>query len=277
MARSLATRLADVYGHYCEGWDDGPHLAGVSSLTLSDYNPEVLFTALKSPHLIRLESLKLHDPALPWETQDYFADELAAAVVLPRMRQLKRLTIPVPSERVAQTLAGAPNLSELTALDVHLLTEFEDDASSRWLAILARSPYLAGLHELSVSGLSAVGLEAAIRNPTWKRLRKLELDVQFCDGLDQLADTDDLPELDELRLTGIRYSTRELAALARSPLLKRLRHFAARSFGFSADFDIAYAVDSDRIETFAIWSSDAAPRVVAMLKERFGNKFRLLP
>ena len=73
---------------------------------------------------------------------------------------------------------------------------------------------------------------------------------------------------------------RSLAVAARhneveNALLKRLRHFAGSSGWGEADFEIADAVDPDRIETFAIGRSP--PRVVMMLRERFGDKLRHLP
>jgi hypothetical protein len=56
-----------------------------------------------------------------------------------------------------------------------------------------------------------------------------------------------------------------------------LRHFAVRGGPpQSVDFDIADAVDPDRIETFAIGASATSLRVIAMLRDRFGDRLKLL-
>ncbi len=180
-------------------------------------------------------------------------------------------------DRSAELVAGAANLAGLEALHVSLLPEESDDraGAGRRLAILARSPHLAGLTELTVrGGIGARGIEALVRNPTWTGLRKLDISTRGWSP-DVFADADALPELVELRLSDFDYSAHELAALRRSPLLKQLRHFAVSSGWEAADFEIADAVDPDQIETFAIGRSP--PRVVMMLRERFGDKLRHLP
>jgi hypothetical protein len=218
-----------------------------------------------------------------------FEGELARAAASPRLRQLKRLSIPLRSDHAAEVVANAANLAGLEALEVEMypflldadmLLGAEDvDAAGRRIATLARSPHLAGLKELKVVGtLDSAGMEAAIRSPTWTGLRKLDLDMDVRPGeLDPLSGPDDLPELEELRLAGVSFSVAQVAAFVRSPLLKRLRHFAVRGGPpRSVDIEIAGAVDPDRIETFAIGGSETPPRVAAMLRDRFGDRFRVL-
>ncbi len=141
-------------------------------------------------------------------------------------------------DRSAELVAGAANLAGLEALHVSLLPEESDDraGAGRRLAILARSPHLAGLTELTVrGGIGARGIEALVRNPTWTGLRKLDISTRGWSP-DVFADADALPELVELRLSDFDYSAHELAALRRSPLLKQLRHFAVSSGWEAADF-----------------------------------------
>ncbi len=173
------------------------------------------------------------------------------------------------------------NLAGLEALVIELDPGDEDltEDANRRFAMLARAPCLGGLKELTVvGGLNRCGIEAALRNPTWTGLRKLTFDSHDSPtALDPLTGPDDLPELEELRLLGISYTAAGIAALVRSPLLKRLRHFAVRGGPpRSADIDIANAVDADRIETFAIGKSETFPRLVSQLCDRFGDRLRIL-
>ena len=70
-----------------------------------------------------------------------------------------------------------------------------------------------------------------------------------------------------MRLSGVSYTVAQVAAFVRSPLLKRLRHFAVRGGPpRSVDFDIADAVDPDRIETFAIGKEELQTGVAAKLQ-----------
>jgi len=273
---------------YTEAWLDGPHLANLGSLTLEDYDPVALQGALDSPHLIRLDTLQLHLDYTTTLHRAFYDDELARALASPRIRQLKRLRVPVWSDRTAEIVAAAGNLAGLETLEVELepadldVLEVNADVAgpSRRITTLAGSPHLAGLRELRVVGpLDAAGVAATLRDPTWTGLRKLDLQVALPWGHDDpLSGPDDLPELEELRLTGVSYSVGQMAAFARSPLLKRLRHFAVRGFPeLAADEEIADAVDPDRIETFAIGDRETPRRVEAYLRDRFGDRFRLLP
>jgi len=262
---------------------DGRHLDGVRVLRLFDYEPSFLRFLLQPSRLVGLEDLTLFSSEYcdGEGIVNEFADQVAEEVGWLQTKRLTRLSLQAWTDGAAAAVANAPHLACLTALEVDILPDSSDDRAGggRRLAILARSPHLTGLRELTVRGsLDVVGIEAAIRNPTWKRLRKLELDLQFWyHHPDPLAGADDLPELEELRLWGVRYGA-VLARLARSPLMKRLRHVALR--GQYEDplvtDSLADAVDMDRIETFAIGIWGMPPHVVELLRAKFGDRLRLL-
>jgi uncharacterized protein (TIGR02996 family) len=281
--------LADLFvtSPYTEEWIDGPHLAGLQSLTLDDPDPVALLGVIDSQHLARLQALTI----LEADHNDdvAYSDEYAQALNSPRMRQLKSLNIPLWSDRAAELVADNENLAGLVRLEVNLFSSVliddvllgsEDlDASTRRIERLARSPNLASLRELKLIGaLNPAGATTIVRNPTWTGLRKLDLHMELQPGeSDPLTGPDDLPELEELRVSGVLFSVAQIAALARSPLLKRLRHFAVRGGPpQSVDIEIAEAVDMNRIETFAIGTSATSLRVIAQLRERFGDRLKLL-
>jgi uncharacterized protein (TIGR02996 family) len=270
-----------------QAWVDRPLMPGLRSLALTGFAPSALLGVLASPHMGQLESLILDVADYSLEYDLAFADELARATISPRMRQLKRLGIQVWSDPAAAIVASAENLDGLETLEVSLLRPIFDeelvlgsedfDGQARRLTALARSPHLAGLRELRVIGvLDAAGFEAAIRNPIWTGLRKLDVHAELRPG-ELLTRPDDLPELEELRLSGVSYTVAQVAAFASSPLLKRLRHFAVRGGpNRSVDFDIAHAVDPVRIETFAIGENELQTGVAEKLRDHFGDRFRVL-
>jgi uncharacterized protein (TIGR02996 family) len=276
-----------LYSAFVDHWPEGPHLAGLRALVLRDFDPQVLANFLQSPHLAKLECLHLDTPSYHGVADPFaaFANNLATVVTAPRARQLKRLNVLLWTDRAAEVLASAANLAGLEALEVSMPDEYSEDpeATGRRLAILAGSPRLAGLKELSVHGdLDTNGLATAIQNPTWKDLRKLELDtVSFIERVDPLAGPDGLPMLDDLNL-GTRIDTQTVAVLVRSPLLKRLRHFRLRVYPLdpAALPALANVVDASRIETFALMlpaNGLQVPDGIASLRRHFGNKLRVFP
>jgi uncharacterized protein (TIGR02996 family) len=275
---------------YTEQWIDGPHLAGLRSLTLEDYDQVVLHGVLNSPHLVNLDELVFRVPDYREVEHARFAGELEQALHLPRARQLKRLSLPLWTDRAAEVLANAVSLAGLEALDIDLYPPLVlenhfrgigalalDDDIGR-IAVLARSPYLSGLRELKIAGmLNPEGIAAIFQKPTWTGLRKLDIHVELgLVELDPMTRDDHLQELEELRLSCMSYSVAVAAVFARSHLLKRLRHFAVRGPYSAVDFDIADAVDVNRIETFAIESNLVSPRVARLLRDRFGDRLKLL-
>jgi len=245
-----------------------------------------MFSVLQSPHFTNLKKLRLGIPgyfATP-DPNEIFADGLAWLTTVPLTRQVTHLALPVWSDRTAEIVSSAQCLSGLGALEVSLMPDNSDEAesASRRLAILARSPHLAGLKELTIVGsLGASGLAATIQKPTWSGLRKLALELQYFCSLDPLARPDGLPVLEDLTLAGMTIHSAEIAALVRSPLLKRVRHFALRGHPTNRSLLslLVDAVDVNRIETFLL-SLPVTPATpldgVAQLRRHFGDKLRAL-
>lgn len=146
---------------------DGPHLAPLPSLTVSD---QWLASAIVSPHLTGLTEFR-------WEPEGYSPESpreigrIASAPFAPRLRQL---AVPVPDDESARALARAA-FDRLTSLAITLDFEVEEGGGqlvpppendrSR-LAILAGSSRLAGLEELDVSAtLTPAGVRAVVCGP----------------------------------------------------------------------------------------------------------------
>jgi hypothetical protein len=257
--------------------------ASIRSLTLRDYERTVLRAALQPPSLPHLQELSLFNTEYADDLGviEALADGVAEEVEWLQSRALTRLALQVWTDAAAGAIAGARHLSSLQALQVNILPDSSDDHASaaRRMAMLARSPYLAGLRELKVRGaMNPEGFEAIFQDPSWTGLRKLDLEAEWLWGEpDLLSVSDSLPALEEVRLSGIAFSVGQIQAFARSPLLKRLRHFAVRGGPpQSVVEEIADAVDPDRIETFAIGTRETPPRVAAMLRDRFEDRLKLL-
>lgn len=264
-------------------WDqlEGPHLAGVGRLVLRDPGEEVP-AVLASPHLTGLTDLRVEttDPPGP------FAADLVLVAASPAAPRLQRLAVPVPDDPSAMILATADGFRHLTALEVELeegpdvqtITDVPDENDRSRLEVLAGSPHLAGLTELSVqAALSAAGVRALVHRPTWAGLQKLTLrhlwDNDILDGL--VGST--LPELTDLDL-GDWPSPADFRALARLPCLRQLRHLHAHAPHEADDADVmavAAAVDPDRIETLVLGMNGAAVAACRPeLVRRFGDRVR---
>jgi len=250
----------------------GPHLAGVREVRATEAYADLVRNILTSPHSQKLESLHLELPevyhdlaeglrAHPLETGTSDPILVTPHLALcgnPQTQRLKRLRIRLAWNEAAEEVANAAPLSGLMSLQVALvsLRDLDRVGAGHRLAILSRSPHLAGLKELSAyGGLSADGVAAAIQNPTWSGLRKLELGLQsFHDALVPFAGPSALDELNELRLLGVRLDHSTVAALARSALLKRVRHFALSGGPINRETlpPLIAAVDRERIETFTL-------------------------
>lgn len=219
------------------------------------------------------------------ESADTFATEWTAALAHPRVRQLKRLSLPVWNATSTVVLAGTAELAGLESLDVSLVPdggEWDNAAGERLLA-LALSPHLAGLTELTAWG--GVRAEFAVVAPTWCRLRKLDLELTpVATAVLALEYCDDLTDLDDLRLSGLQFDADTIGILVRAPLLKRVRHLALQ--GWCEDRSLLKrlvgAVNADRIETFAFGPGQVYPPLgawadgTAELRAAFGDRLRLL-
>ena len=105
--------------------------------------------------------------------------------------------------------------------------------------------------------------------------------VEGAAALEPFAAADGLHELEELRLLDFPLTAPVLSALDRSPLLKRVRHFAVR--GSPVDRTtlpkLVAAVNRDRIETFALIMPPHEPLreyAAELLNQWFGDRARML-
>ncbi len=274
-----------LHAPHIDDWIDEPHLLGVREISLRDYDSGVLEAVFQSPYCANLECLHLEVPSDFEFNEALFAGGLEVIVEAARTWRLKTLSIPVWWEHTAEQVADAARLARLQSLRVWLTSEYNDDraAAGQRLAILGRSPHLAGLKELTVAGaVDANGLTAAIQNPTWTGLQKLELNLQYNHGrLDPLGEPDGLISLDDFRLLGVHLDDAGTAALARSPLLKRVRHFAfaGRPIDGTTLPKLAAALDRDRLETFTLMLPGHEPLqeyAATLLRRWFGNRARVV-
>jgi uncharacterized protein (TIGR02996 family) len=270
-------------------------LKGVHALTLLDFDGESLRHLLQSPLFPRLEDLTLFSGEYVAEgvIVEEFANQTADAVRLLRDRRLKRLSLQVWSDAAATAVAEAPHLASLEALDVDILPDVSDDyEGATWrLARLVRSPHLASLKELTVSGWPARGWPAAARSrivctaATWPELRKLTINADLgAADLDPhpaaLLEGATLPALEELRVRAIYLNRQAIDHLIRSPLLKQLRHFALSAWGVDGVSDadlrrLPEMFDLDRIETFWFNPDHHRPGLDE-LRRQLGDRLRML-
>ena len=258
------------------GWPEGTHLSGVWNLTFEAYDAGTLHAALRSPNVTRLESLKLANdhPISPWINPD----DLAALVASPHADRLARLNIPMAYDRAAEVIASVEALPRLESLGV----DFGYYSAAGLLTSLANSPRLAGIRHLSVRrGVELSGFGAVIHGPAWTRLRSLEIERTPRSGpLTAFCSPSGLPELEECRLAGLRFDSETVEQLVRSPLLKRLRHFALSGGQYEdgrALLPLVDVVDPARIETFALQIPYFPERAANALRAKFGDRVRFLP
>ncbi|MDB5308461.1 MAG: hypothetical protein JWO38_2663 [Gemmataceae bacterium] len=283
LTRWPAAAPLDRLWAYVESWIDGPFLRGVRALML-DWCPEgILPQVLDSCHLARLEDLSLR-VLKAWSV--WFYTELDHLVQHPRARQLRRLNLPLGYTQTAESIAAAGDLCGLTALSVDLQSDWMGPtvvaAASERLALLARSPHLAGLTDLTVTGIIDPASCRAISNgPTWRRLRKLTLAADLeAAGIEGLLADATLPALEELRLNAVRLSARAIDQLVRSPLMKQLRHvwvghWSAGTVPADELRRLPDAFDPDRIETLVLDLGTTDLVLVDGLRQTYGDRLRL--
>ncbi len=267
-------------------WNDGPYLTGVRSLNLYDCDQTVLDAVLRSPHLAGLEDLSWwinnseDDDGVVYP----FVDHTATVMRHARLASLKRLALQVWTDQAAEAVANCAHLAGLAELEVSLAPDsFRPTSVARRLVTLSRSPYLAGLRSLIITGpLEANGIESVIRYATWTGLRKLVFVAsgrgsEFND-LTPFSGPDNLPELEELRLIGVHLTPDQIDVLVRSALLKRVNHYAYRGT-YPNDLDdvvrLSEAVDPIKIETFSVTGNGLSPLLTAVLREKFGDRLHL--
>ena len=285
-------RMSQPFG---ADWPAGPHLRGIRSLHLSGSCASDVLNLLTGPNAPAVEELTLMPYFDDAGEADAFADVLVALLNSPAAARLKSFHVQAQTVDAIAALAQAPQIASLSALGLDLTARLGPwiPVEDR-LAILARSPHLSGLRELTVVG--AVGgslIDPSLKiGSKWPELRKLTLGLgdHYCDSLDAvelsmalevLLSGDHFPALEELRVTGGVLLDRQVTdALVRSPLLKRLKHFALAVHGYDvAEVNclrrLAQVVDLDRIETFALRCAGKFA-AEAELRKHLGNRLRMI-
>ncbi len=253
-------------------WPEGPHLATVRRLDLRYYDADTFGAACASPNLSALDHLALAPAFDPYGggTPNTVADDLAAVIASAHAPRLRHLSLADGSERVVELLAGAEALAGLESL-----------RTPNPHGALASSPHLAALRKLRVPVYGVPQVVAPLlQSPAWNRLTYLELD--YGHGADELRvfpQRDELANLEEFRLAGTVLTSAAVRDLARSPLLKRLKHFALAGIynDGRALLPLVDAVDPARIETFAVAIPYFPQRAADALRAKFGDRFRVLP
>ncbi|MBP3957930.1 TIGR02996 domain-containing protein [Gemmata sp. G18] len=266
-------------------WNDGPYLTGVRSLSLYDCDQTVLDAVLRSPHLAALEDLSwwINDGEDDDEVVYQFVDHTAMVMRYARLARLKRLALQVWTDQAARAVASCAHLAGLVELEVSLAKDLSSGVgAARRLLTLSRSPHLAGLRSLTITGpFEANGIESTIRYATWTGLRKLVLvalrSESELNDLTPFSGPDNLPELEEFRLMGVHLTPDQINILVRSPLLKRVKHYAHRGTytdDFGSIIRLSEVVDPIKIETFSIEGNDIdlPPHLAAILREKFGDR-----
>jgi hypothetical protein len=260
-------------------WPEGPHLNGVRRLTLRHHDPLCRPIGFDSPNLCNLEDLTLRPRT--GEHDARYVNVPALILRAPWGSQLRALDVQLQSEEEGAFLLDSDLLSQLDTLRIDLpwLNEDDDDFDQRrWLGELAQSPRLAGLQRLQIAAkVSPREMGPLVQHPVWTNLRYLDLDFPTVQRFALAADN--LPKLEELRLSGLQLTPGSVSDLVSSPLLKRLRHLCIRG-GYQdgrALLPLVDVVDPERIETFALGVPYFPERAANALRAKLGDRVRFLP
>jgi Ran GTPase-activating protein (RanGAP) involved in mRNA processing and transport len=226
-------------------WDrqlaSSPLLARLTELELRNVSPEVLRGLAGSPHVSRLNTLRL--------TGDEFDAEILATLLSPkRLPQLLHLALSGCSNEVLARLAATGHLARLASLRVSG-SEIEPSTVSNlfqpsWPGLrsldftdsylgdaggraLAQSAQLAGLQSLNLAGvgLQEDAIQELARSPHLAGLEALTLQRNEIGpgGAGALAASSQLSRLRLLNLAKAEIDSEGAAALAASPHLSELR------------------------------------------------------
>jgi uncharacterized protein (TIGR02996 family) len=259
---------------------DGPHLNGLRSLELG-YCVDALLDAVgRSPHLSRIEELRL---ALERSNSVAGLQPHQALAATPLVGRVKRLSVELAVPAEPRALA-AGSYENLTALDVrvHRPLDGEPDptAAANLLLEMLRSARPDRLEELTLDAVTS----AAVWRPEWPRLprlRRLELQLPIVYAGRAFPAADLFPALTDLTVSFWGRGHERLDALAAWPRTAQLCHLrlnAGRVIlprAVPALLRLVQALDPARLETLRIISrvcdADTVRRVFA---ERFGDRVR---
>lgn len=273
----------DLHGIVGRDWRaiDGPHLAGLHTLSLGQSNSAGLEAVAASPHLVQLKELHL----IPDRSNILWAGEQYRAFAgSPLAGRITRLNVVFADVTESLALHSAP-LGKITALGIHAprsLSEQEEFARAAAAAAdLLSLPHLDHLEELALDGVTAQALNDVDRS-VLGRLRKLvfEGDSSARYGL-QFSAWVLAPNVTDLSLAVADWSFHSFALLTRSPVMSQLQHLrldgtlTPNQDAVVTMMHLTKALDTDRLETLRVGEAVCpAPAVRAALTEKFGARVR---
>jgi uncharacterized protein (TIGR02996 family) len=257
-------------------WPEGEHLRTVRRLVFREHTADAILAAAASPRLAAIDHLTLDGT---WAIQPPdLGDRPSLALMRAHAPRLRHLAVRIDTRRLAELVNHVEPLVVLESL--RLPISWWDGRGDPCLRAVAGAPQFAGVQRLTLAGAgSPDDFAAAVLSPAWERLRYLDVNFGWAgvwSGAPRRGD--ELPNLVEFRLAGVRLTADAAHDLASSPLLKRVKHFA-----LSGDYQngrallpLVDAVDPDRIETFALGIPHLPERAANALRAKFGDRFRLL-
>lgn len=256
----------------------GPHLETLCELDLSG-TPDAIVQRLTRQHFRRLESLRitLKNPEADWRVPEFDCEAFAR---LPCVKRLRRLALPhfdvVPADLMPRLRATEVVFGSNPAPTVH------------WLTLHASQ-----LEELVVRGISFGDFLVSLGADEWKSLRQFVVNAAYCDvrrwgavmfdqvrfGYEALFADANLPALEELRVLEVMWTDDFVERMVKSPLLKRLKHFACTAQNVDAVSPAVLrrlpdAFDPERIETVRFRTDHPRPELDELTRA-FGDRVRL--
>jgi uncharacterized protein (TIGR02996 family) len=257
---------------------DGACLHGVRKLALLGADTWAVTAVAGSQHLPQLEDLALRPDRsnAAWPAEQYRA--YAKSSLATRVRRLK---VVITRAEEAEALSG-PHLANLTGLELTGLAGeggWAEEATASGALALARSSFLTGLRELSLSGTASLFVGSVPRTLT-DRLTSLTIEgIRHTSRFCELIRLDPFAALTDLVISVNHGIEQVYAALADSPLAGRLRHLRVTTeekSQWSACLELLRLVktlDPEKLETVAL---DRAvrdlPEVWGELEDRFPGR-----
>jgi uncharacterized protein (TIGR02996 family) len=210
------------------------NLNGLSDEPGNDIGDEGLAALARSPHLHRLQFLRLDSNRIGPQGARALAESPNAAGLIELSLGDNKL-----GDDGVRILVDSPSLGNLNSLDL-----FNTGITSAGVHALASSPHMANLVVLTLgsgaqyaNNLGDRSAESLASSAAVKKLRCL--DVAFCGlttaGIEALVSSPNLSELETLHLSWNEIDNRAMRALARSSSLRKLTALRLRSNAFDIE------------------------------------------